>query len=102
MPVEDHTPLPPTTTVQQDMVTASQRKINLIWEWTQAIISIMVVLANMIVATVQGLTRGTDWMSFPVILSSSLFLIVGFYFSRTNHSAVGGIGPKPTGTYDGR
>jgi hypothetical protein len=33
---------------------------------------------------------------YPMVLSSSLFLIIGFYFSRSNHSAIGGIGRKPT------
>lgn len=83
------------------LVTAGQRKINLIWEWTQAIISIAVVLANMIVGVYQGFT--SQRLDFPTILSSSLFLIVGFYFSRTNHSAIGGTGPKgPIYPYTGR
>jgi len=30
-------PLTPTTTAQEDIVTAGQRRINLIWEFTQGI-----------------------------------------------------------------
>jgi hypothetical protein len=92
--------LAPTTTSQEDLVTAGQRRINLIWEWTQSIISVSVVLANMIVASYHGMmvTHG----EYPVVLSSSLFLIVGFYFSRTNHAAIGGVGPKPNTNYEGR
>lgn len=92
--------VPPTTTTQQDLVTAGQRRINLIWEWTQATISILVVAANMIVAVYDGLT--TKMVEYPVVLSSSLFLVVGFYFSRTNHAAIGGVGDKPIQHYDGR
>lgn len=90
----------PNTTVQQDLVTAGQRRINLIWEYTQAVISIMVVAANMTVATYDGLV-GTHG-EYPVVLSSSLFLIVGFYFSRTNHAAIGGVGEQPVARYEGR
>jgi hypothetical protein len=84
--------LPPTTTAQEDMVTRGQRKINLIWEVTQATIAIVVVLSNMIAALV-NVFRGLD-IDVPLILSSSLFLVIGFYFARTNHQAIGGTGNK--------
>jgi hypothetical protein len=92
--------LSPTTTVQQDLTTAGQRKVNLIWEYTQAFIAIIVVLSNMI-AAVFNVIKNRD-LEVPVILSSALFLIVGFYFSRTNHSAIGGVGTKPNVEYKGR
>lgn|SRR5678816_2803916 len=94
-------PLPPTTTAQEDVTTAGQRRINLIWEITQAIIAVLVVGANMAVAIAQGL-GATSSREFPSILSSALFLVVGFYFSRTNHAAIGGVGTKPTQEYRGR
>lgn len=87
--------LKPTTTSEQDVTTASQRRINLIWEVTQATVAILVVLANMVVGVYQGID-GRGPHEFPTILSSSLFLVIGFYFARTNHSATGGIGPQPT------
>lgn len=71
---------------------AGQRRINLIWEVTQAFIAITTVTANLIVAVYQGVYGVTT--GHPVVLSSVLFLVVGFYFSRTNHSAIGGIGRK--------
>jgi hypothetical protein len=37
---------------------------------------------------------------FPPVLSNAFFLIVGFYFSRTNHQSIGGIGPKANLTHD--
>jgi hypothetical protein len=92
----------PRTTVQEDLTTAGQRKVNLIWEYTQAAVAVAVVVANMTVGTAQGLGMVAEGFAFPVILSSSLFLIVGFYFSRTNHAAIGGIGFKPTEEYKGR
>jgi len=73
----------PTTTLQQDITLVAQRRINLIWEATQAIISITIVVANVIAAF--KLNEKNE------ILSNALFLIVGFYFSRTNHTKTGGI-----------
>jgi len=86
--------LSPTTTVQDDLTTAGQRKVNLIWEFTQAFIAIVVILSNMIVGVLFAV-NGKDDANYPLVLSSSLFLIVGFYFSRTNHQAIGGVGKKP-------
>lgn len=91
-------PLPPKTTEQEDMTLAGQRSVNLIWEWSQAIIAIIVVLGNMIVAVYHGL--GSVKVEFPQILSNSLFLVVGFYFSRTNHQAIGGVGRKANESQD--
>lgn len=91
--------LPARTTFQQDLTTAGQRQINLIWEWTQAIIALLVVAATMgcgIVAMFQ------KEVQIPTIISVAFGTVVGFYFSRTNHEKVGGIGPKPDTTYQGR
>lgn len=95
------TSLPATTTAQEDITTAGQRRINLIWEYSQAIIALLVVIANMVVGTWHGVGKAPS-TDYPFILSSSLFLVIGFYFSRTNHAAIGGIGNKPTSAYTGR
>lgn len=90
-----------TTTEQEDITTAGQRKVNLIWEYTQAIVAILVVLANMITGVYYAFTGVRE--NIPAVLSSALFLVIGFYFSRTNHQAIGGIGKKPDGQkYVGR
>lgn len=82
-PLPPAPPMPPKTTEQEDLVVAGQRRINLIWEYTQAAIAIVVVLANM-VAAIFNVFKGRE-IDVPMILSSSLFLIIGFYFARTNH-----------------
>jgi len=94
------TPLPATTTVQEDLTTASQRKVNLIWETTQSIIAITVVIATMSVGVFGFLTKGI--MDIPNSLAIAFGTVIGFYFSRTNHAAIGGIGEKPSQTYIGR
>jgi len=101
-PVAPGPSVAPTTTLQEDLVVAGQRRINLIWEWTQAAIALIVVLANMIVGVSNGMIASEKRPEYPVILSSALFLVVGFYFSRTNHAAIGGVGPKPNPVYTGR
>jgi len=75
-------PVPPTTTSEQDRYTFQQRRINLIWEVTQAVIAMSVVGANVIAA-----------FRLPVesmMLSNAFFLVIGFYFGRTNHARSGG------------
>jgi len=78
--------LPATTTAQQDITHAGQRRVNLIWETTQSVISVAVTLAVIYCAV--------EKISSPE-LTNSWFLIIGFYYSRTNHSASGGVGPRP-------
>jgi hypothetical protein len=92
--------IPPTTTVQQDLTTAGQRKVNLIWEYTQAFVAVIVVAVNLAVEAHAAFTKTVD--AIPPTLSNAMFLIVGFYFSRTNHQAIGGIGQKPEQKYEGR
>jgi hypothetical protein len=72
----------------------------MVWEYTQAAIAVIVVLANM-TAAIYNVVRDRE-VDVPMILSSSMFLVVGFYFSRTNHTAIGGLGKKPTPPYEGR
>lgn len=91
----------PTTTYQEDLTTAGQRKVNLIWEYTQAAIALMVVLATMAVGIWAGMHPESDG-TIPNILATAFGMITGFYFARTNHSAIGGIGKKPVQQYEGR
>lgn len=85
--------LTPNTTTQQDLTFAGQRKINIIWEGTQAAIAVIVTLA-LVYTSIQQ-TNASE-------LKNAFFLIVGFYFSRTNHSQIGGVGEKPSQEYQGR
>lgn len=88
-------PLAPRTTEQEDLTTAGQRRINLIWEYTQAIIALVVVGATMAAGLRSAWTKSSEQL--PTIMSVAFGTVVGFYFSRTNHAAIGGIGPKPGG-----
>lgn len=103
---EHHKPLPPDTTAQQDITTAGQRTVNLIWEHTQSKIAWFVILAGMVVNGVVVLILVTIKREISVeqvaIISLCLQfvnltcgIVIGFYFSRTNHTNIGGVGPKP-------
>lgn len=83
--------LPPTTTDEEDRKTSGQRRINAIWEVTQAIIALMVTGASIYAAVEITLRSDMDKMAF-IFLSNLAFIIIGFYFGRTNHSRTGGIG----------
>lgn len=90
--------LAPTTTEQEDVVTAGQRRINLLWEITQSVIAIGVVFITMI----KAYTLPTN-ASVPTVMAVTLGAVIGFYFARVNHEAIGGVGRKPPQTpYEGR
>lgn len=108
------TTLSPTTTEEQDTVTAGQREINRIWERTQSWIALMVVFAgvmvnSVIVTAIIFFNKETSVTQLALISISLQFInlttgiVIGFYFSRVNHQATGGVGPKPQeGPYVGR
>jgi hypothetical protein len=98
---------PPETAADRDrtrsheehaLVTAGQRRINSIWEVTQALIAIGVTGSTLTasvsiilrVANVDGPIPGIATASF-LLLSNAFFLVIGFYFGRTNHTKMGGI-----------
>lgn len=86
---------PADTTYQEDLTHAGQRRINLIWEYTQSAIALMVVISSVLIASIQAVSSSPN-KEFPVILTSLTSLVIGFYFGRTNHTAIGGVGPRPT------
>ncbi len=72
---------------------AGQRRINVIWEYTQAFIAGAVVISVLIVASWLSV-KGVDGEKVAafVFLTGVANLVIGFYFGRTNHQRVGGIG----------
>lgn len=86
----------PNTTAADDLVTHGQRKINLIWETTQAIIAIMVTAATLFVSAKLALKDNPETAAF-LLLSNAFFLVVTAYIVRTNHSKVGGVKPGDIG-----
>ena len=69
--------------------TAGQRKINRLWEYTQSFIAVSVTtnalsVCAWLVYTNNGIDHAVS------LLSNALFLVIGFYFGRTNHTRVSG------------
>ena len=83
--------LPSTTTPEQDRMTAGQRRVNIIWEFTQSAIALAVTAATLFVAGNLSLRNETQTAAF-LLLSNAFFLVSGFYFGRTNHQRTGGVG----------
>jgi hypothetical protein len=112
MPRQDQTSdpsLPAKTTYQEDMTTAGQRAINVIWETTQARIALFVVLGALAidgVVVIISLLLSKDLTAAQALalgfVNTTASGVISFYFSRTNHAAIGGIGPKVEGSYTGR
>lgn len=78
-----HPPLPAETTAEQDRKTEGQRKVNLVWEVTQALVALSVTGA-----TIYCATAGKE----SALLGNAFTLIIALYFVRTNHTKIGGIG----------
>lgn len=75
--------LPPDTTAAEDRTTAGQRRVNLVWELTQAIIAMLIAGA-----TVYAILNDIE----SAVLSSAFTLVIALYFVRTNHTKTGGVG----------
>lgn len=84
-PVKAPPELPALSAPEAEVVrkTAGQRHINLIWEWTQAIIAVMVTLAMIYSAFMKVESQA---------LSNAFTLIIAIYFVRMNHTKTGGVG----------
>jgi len=79
-------------------VALGQRRINLIWEVTQAVVALSVTMVTLYVSAALTLSAKGDQAA-ALLLSNAFFLVIGFYFGRTNHQRVGGVGG---GAVDGR
>lgn len=84
-------PLAPDTTAEQDLKTHGQRRINLIWEVTQAGIALAVTTSTLYVAAKLAILQPAQTAAF-LLLSNAFFLVIGFYFGRTNHARMGDAG----------
>lgn len=105
---ESRQTLAPNTTEEQDTVTAGQRKINLIWEQTQRAIAIFSVFSGIlinavVIGLILALAREMTVNQLAIISMCLQFInltagiVIGFYFSRTNHQKTGGVGEKQLG-----
>lgn len=63
--------------------------INRVWEYTQAALAILVSGATLYVAATLSVQDSGDMVAF-LLLSNAFFLIIGFYFGRTNHARPSG------------
>lgn len=79
-------PTPPSKTIEQvDLTLSSQRKINAIWEITQAVIAIAITLAV--------IYNEINQIQSPNLINA-FFLVVSMYLVRVNHTKIGGTGDK--------
>lgn len=90
--------VPATTTFQQDLMHAGQRRVNFTWEVTQATIAVLVSmivssLCAYIVIEGEASLRAAAFL----FLTNIMTAITTTYFVRTNHTKIGGVGPNETG-----
>lgn len=109
-PADDpNAPLPAKTTNQEDIAKAGQRVVNLMWEKTQSTIALTVIFVGLGVNGLEALimiflTRELSSNQIAIIsiclqfINITTGIVIGFYFSRTNHTNVGGVGPAKKDT----
>ena len=68
---------------------SGQRRVNIIWELTQALVALGVTASTLYVSGKLAID-GKGEAAF-LLLSNAFFLVIGFYFGRTNHQRVGGV-----------
>lgn len=85
----------PTTTEEEDRTTSGQRDTSNMWESTQRLIALSVVEVSLMVAGALAVFAKTESVQTAslVFLFGVANLVIGFYFGRTNHQRVGGVGP---------
>ncbi len=84
-------PKAPTTTTEEDRHTLGQRRINLIWEVTQAAIALSVIWGAVGAAIWMVVQDTANRLMSFLFLSNIVSIVIGFYFGRTNHQRVGGV-----------
>lgn len=95
----------PTTTQEEQTVTAGQRQVNMMWETTQSQIARITVYSSIVLDFAlcinvffnKELTANQLGLINLCLQPINLItgIVIGFYFSRTNHTAIGGTGHKP-------
>lgn len=83
----------PTTTEEEDRGSAGQRAVNMLWENTQRQIALAVITVALSVGGWLAVAGASDnQVAASVFLYGVANLVIGFYFGRTNHTRVGGVG----------
>lgn len=84
MATTENPPARATTTSEQDRGTLGQRRVNLLWEGTQGIVA-LVLVGTACFALLKGIALPAEyWLLLGVVVNS--------YFTRTNHTKIGGVG----------
>lgn len=68
-----------------------QRKINLTWEITQAVVAVVLTTGVMIIAGILLVRDDVHAAEALLLLSNAFFMIITQYFTRTNHTKNGGM-----------
>jgi hypothetical protein len=80
---------------EEALRTKGQRQINRVWEITQASIAILVTATTLFVSAMMVKTQSAHEAF--AFLTNVFFVVIGFYFGRTNHQRTGGVGGAEAG-----
>lgn len=78
-----------------------KNRMNMLWEGTQALLAVTLTIATIYVCIRTPLKVGADGQTIevpvPETLKNALFVVLGFYFGRTNHTRPTPTDPAGTG-----
>jgi hypothetical protein len=83
--------------IEKTLVSRGQRRVNLIWEVTQAVLAVSVVGTALFVSALLAVDDPQGTGPGGIMLFGLANLVTGFYFGRTNHQRTGGVGPTDVG-----
>lgn len=96
----------PVKTEEESRITLGQRNINLLWESTQSGLATFIVRIVILVSAMLSLIPFVPWavdrhmavaLAAFTLLSTIAGTVIGFYFGRTNHQRIGGVGGSDVG-----
>lgn len=76
-------------TIETGLKSAGQRRVNIIWEVTQAVVTCLITCAAIYCAVAQIDAQ---------VLNFAFVAVISTYYARTNHTKTGGIGGDTAGT----
>ena len=84
--------LAPNTTAEQQLMTAGQRSVNKQWEDTQKWIAIILSMAVAVICVMLVWSHDMAQIAIAIgLISTSFTMVVNQYFTRTNHTKIGGV-----------
>ena len=86
---------------EESLRSSGQRRINGLWEITQSLVALFVTGTTLYAAISVIHSNSPIAHEMVAFLTNVFFVVIGFYFGRTNHQRTGGVGGESAGSRGG-